>query len=268
MFDSFALTSAREQCIAIARDHIAHLKGERKAQALAHIAAILSCWKLEQADPDGTIEIDPLKLELLGAFPRGMSISDLAVEPGRRPIAEVQPWECAGSGVRCDADLFARLAYGGDYSPAGSAEQELGPGVAVALLLERDGMTMPVDSLADAVRHLWIIVSATAQVYRAAVNGIGKKAAAAAAQRLDASAKGAVKNRLSAEYAHADWRSQASSIWRADPQAKADYIAQQIVDAARDPKPRVRTVRDAIKGVKSATMTTLARSAKRTTPTA
>lgn len=258
----------REQCIAIAQDRIAHAKGERRAQALEMVALTLELWKRGRADADGTIEIDvaaPSK-GLLGmdSWTRAMASQGLLPEKKRRPVEELKPWECAGPDVRCDADLFERLIYTDHYAPAEKVEQLLGPGVALALLVERDGKSMPVDSMVFAVRYLWIIVFAALQSQGIQLLELGGKEARSKAQRLNAARRAAAKKKHDADMARAEWKAIARDLWRGNPSLKVETVAVEVVDALRGRKarrvPSAATVRAALTGVKRAVLAELARS--------
>jgi hypothetical protein len=271
--DSFALRIAREQFIGIARDRIAHLDGDEKATSLKLITDALEMWKRQQADADGMIEIDPLIVGLLGmatlSADREVKLGEIAGGNTKRrfAVSDLKPWECAGFGVNCDADLFAWLAYGG-YAPVSEAERMLGSGIAIALLLERDCMTMPGDSLAYAVRYLWIHAWTSAKVY---FGEIGKPYQKYAEQLAAARIKSATKRADRAKMEHADWRSRAAATWRADPTIKRLVVASTIRDElARLAKPHkkppsVATIEDAIKGVHEAVLVELSRANTRRT---
>lgn len=257
MFDPFALNNAREQCIAIARERLAvGLNGINKEGALSLVVGALEHWRSEQAAPDGTITIT---LEPLALGVPGTSL--------RLPLAEVSPWQCAGPGFKCDADLFARLVFGEKYPQAVDVEAALGPGVAVALLLERDGQRMPVDSLAYAVRHIWLYTFYTLQAFRDEL----VKVAGQIRERATKNATLAAKRSETAKYAHAEWRATAANIWRGDITLKGDGVAAMICDALPDApkgkkKPSRRTIRDAIKTVQGIVKVELQRARKRKLP--
>lgn len=285
MLGNSAFDIARKQCISIAQDRITHLRGEMKEKALALVALTLSRWKYEQAAPDGTVEIAPsvLAQALMATSNAGrglLSVGDAAsgVTKRRVAVSDLQPWECAGYGVSCDADLFARLLYGarsdGGYAPANEVERTIGYGVAIALLLERDGMSMPPASLASAVRCLWIFTWEQLKAYREDLQQLGAKEAEATKQRRDASAQGAAAKRLKAENVRAECRAVAQRFWRADPTLKADSVAIMVRDELRirgygnEDLPAQRTIRDVIKGVKNAVTANLTRADFRNNSTA
>jgi hypothetical protein len=270
----------REQCIAIAKDRVAHVKGEKRAQALEMVALTLELWKRGRADADGTIEIDvavPSKGLLdMDSWTRAMASQGLLPEKKRRPAAELKPWECAGSGVQSDADLFERLLYTDHYAPAEKIEQLLGPGVPLALLVERDGKTMPVDSLVFAVRYLWIIAFWALKSQRIELHQFGSKAAAAKAQRLIASKLAAETKHHDAEMARAQWKTIAGKLWRGDLLLKDKYVAAKVVEELKRQRaerllkgekaeriPALGTVMNHLGGVRNAVRAELARRDKR-----
>ena len=105
----------------------------------------LDKWKLEQAAPDGTVELAPPVPGLLT-----VKLGDLAnPRPRRVPVADLRPEQCAGPGVRCAFDLLMRL-YAEQYPGIKPASDKLPIKLLAALLVRRDYRTMPLSSLAFA----------------------------------------------------------------------------------------------------------------------
>jgi hypothetical protein len=124
---------ARSQAIAIASDRVAHLDQDAKDAILKLIDLAL-----ERAGVAGSNVLDQPPTGLFGT-----------------PI------------VPCRADQFTKL-WGEQYEPAVRITSTPGIGldVSLALLVERDGESMPVESIANALRYIWIAVWETAKVYR------------------------------------------------------------------------------------------------------
>jgi hypothetical protein len=266
MFDSLDWQFARRDVIAIAQDRIGPAPESLKAQALDWIGVALEKWKLEQGSGDKTIEIEWYP-GLLGLVPDGLPSLRLS-EVGRGivrrrvPISQVQPHQCAGARVKCPADLLIML-WSERYPPVEVIAEKLGLDLAVALLIERDGMTMAADSLAQAVRLLWQFQQIATGVYRDMLTTTKRRQADIAAK-----ARAAKAERNGPAFARAEWSRMAAEIWRSDINKKRHTVASEIranlAARQRDGKvrrvPAVATIEDAIKGVRESVVVDLARS--------
>lgn len=159
---------ARGHAIAIARDRTELLTADAKTAALKYIDSTLELWKRAQADESGMIEIQPV-VGLLGAFygsASGMTLADLANPGPKRFLADhLKPWNCAGPFVHSAADLWVKL-WADKYEAVTVVENNLPLDLAMALLVERDGLTMPVDSMASALHYVWISTWVSLKIYR------------------------------------------------------------------------------------------------------
>lgn len=151
---------ARQQCAAIASEHIAHMGDKGKHAVLDSAGLVLKRWKHEQADAAGMVEV----LRPYG----GLLAPVLNPCPERVPVDSVEPHECAGGYIACPSDLLLKL-WGDKYPPAVKLADKVGIDVAVAALIERDAMTMPPDSLAYGIRLLWIYTRTNGAVLKAAI---------------------------------------------------------------------------------------------------
>ena len=246
---------ARQQAVAIANDRIDFLSREARAQVLEVIDDILEQWKAEQAAPDGTVEV-PIARGLLGL----PTLGDLLHygEVRRVQVSELLPHQCAG--LDCAADLWARLWHE-KYPGVSKVPEWFGLDKVMALLLQRDGMTMSADSIASAIRYIWIFVYSQAREYAAELHQKEKKLAE---QRAEASAIGAAKKRANAESLHSEWNTIAHQLWIADPKltVKAAAVKVHLQMVARRPKsppPSVRRIIDVIGPTKQVALTTLSR---------
>jgi len=159
---------ARYHAIEIARDRTETMSAEAKDGALKYIENVLESWKLSQADEEGMIEVQPAA-GLLGTFygeGSGMTLADLA-HPGPKRIAadKLKPWSCAGPLVSSPADLWVKL-WADKFEPVLAFEGKVPLDLAMALLVERDGETMPVTSIASALRYVWISTWVSLRAYR------------------------------------------------------------------------------------------------------
>ena len=121
----------------------------------------------EHAAPDGTIEVKYWPFG--GLRGGGATLGDLANgtldNSIHKAAAELKPDECAGPTVRSPADLFSKLVFEA-YPNVIQIRDSLRHDIAVALLLERDGMSMPADSIANALRIIWTWVWELGKAYR------------------------------------------------------------------------------------------------------
>ena len=250
LFESLALDAAREQFVDIARDAMRGLRPEWKAKALSWIELVLERWKRQQAGPDGTVEIELPITGPLGMGGRGQTLRNISSGNTRRrvSVSKLKPWECAGLGIGCDADLYARLAYGERYEPITKIEEQLRDGVALALLLERDAATMPVHSLAYAVRYLWIGLFEVTKAYHSEFQALSRVRAKQVEDRAKKNAEAAASKSRHAAFAHAEWKRLATNIWLEDITQTAGLVASKVVFQLPKPekgrKPSVRTVKD------------------------
>jgi hypothetical protein len=243
-----AEATARSQAVGIAADRIEHLSGDAKSQMLGWIDAALDVWKWQQADANGEIELQPLEsIGLLGPL---APLSKVVDPPARAKVSQLRPDQCAGPWVRCSADLFVKL-WGERFDAIVQIEQELGLDIVMALLVERDGKEMPIDSLALAVRYIWIYVWALAGASAAILRKMGTTRAhqMAAARQASAISRAETKRRNQAA-----WRQMAADFYRADIRQKRLAVAFNVRDAlARQqikPLPPVDSIDRAIKGVR------------------
>lgn len=252
LFESLALNAAREQFVDIARDAMRGLRPEWKAKALSWIELVLERWKRQQAGPDGTVEIELPITGPLGMGGRGKTLREMSSGNTRRrvSVSKLKPWECAGLGIGCDADLYARLAYGERYEPITKIEEQLRAGVALALLLERDAAMMPIDSLARSVRYLWIGLFEVTKAYHSEFKALSLQKAKQAEERAKRNADAAASKSRRAAYAHAEWKRLAAEVWRDDITQTAGLVATKVIYQLPKPekgnKPRQRTVKDLI----------------------
>lgn len=174
---------ARQQAIAIAADRVQHMTAEQKQLVLDYAGAIMEAWKLQQADANGMVEVaETFGTGLLSS----LASSKWAGGTTRRvPVRELQPHECVGGIVACPADLLIKLWADG-YKNAKKLDDGPGIDVATAVLLERDGMSMPMDSIASAVRLLWTFAWTAAKVYRDGLRGAYTDATETARRELKA----------------------------------------------------------------------------------
>lgn len=211
---------ARRQAIAIAADRVKHLTVDQKQLVLDYAGTVMEAWKYRQADENGTVEV----AEFAGAgLLDGLALGKV---PGARvkrvPVADLQPHECAGGVIACPADLLIMLWSDG-YADAMKLDDGPGIDVATAALLERDGMSMPVDSIASAVRLLWTFAWTAAKVYRDGLRG------------AYADAKETVRSELKAQHnAHLAEARERSKATRTTAAARQDAnIRRYVVDEVR-----------------------------------
>jgi hypothetical protein len=168
---NFGFEFARSQAIEIAKDRVQHLTEEHKSQSLKLIDLVLEKWKLEQMGPDGKIAIMPSMIGLLGyEISGGITLGEMLEDrskPKHIPASELQPEQCAGPYIRSKAELFAKL-WSEEYQPAFRIAELPGMGLDIvqALLVEREGKSMPADSLASAIRYIWIYTWSHAKTFR------------------------------------------------------------------------------------------------------
>jgi hypothetical protein len=150
----------RGHAMDIARDRLESFSAEFRPVALPYIDTTLNRWKLEQADADGTVELPPL----------GTGLLDLVLDPTPRRVSveTLRPEQCAGPFVHCAADLWSKLLVD-KYAPVVDADKRIPFDVVMALLIERDGTTMPVESLVTALHYVWISAWVGLKVYRDAL---------------------------------------------------------------------------------------------------
>ena len=170
MFADFEEQYARVQMREIANSFAtaAGIRPETRRRTLDWLTRVFEHWKTEQAiaqgRDDGTIEIEA-SAGLLGM-------------PGTRiiPLAEAKPENCAGPGIRSAYDLFYRL-WDEKYPPIRDAVNTVGSQTLAALLVERDAETMPLSSLALAVRSFYISTDGAASFLHSIVGDSQAKAA-------------------------------------------------------------------------------------------
>ena len=153
---------AREQAAWVASDRVGHMSQEQKASLLNRIDLTLEQWKLEQVQPDGTIAVDTEPgdypwPELLGTEP----------DPLHIPADHLRPEQCAGPLVESSSDLFTKL-WADNYAPIRQITSAPAGGhdIVMALLVERDGDSMPTGSLASALHYIWKHVWASREEFR------------------------------------------------------------------------------------------------------
>jgi hypothetical protein len=178
---------AREQAIAIASDRISFLPDDAQKAGLLHIELALEKWKLTQADPDGTVEVT---LPVIGGLldsPPGVPLSHIAAfgQKRRFPVSKVRPEQCGGEGISSAADLFRKLDES-DHPLMKDLPKVLRGDAGVALLIQRDGLSMPLTSLTFHIRLIWILVWETTKAYREELIKLNSKRAG---QNADARAQ-------------------------------------------------------------------------------
>jgi len=272
MFGSLEAQFAREHAIAIAKDRLGSVSKSIKQEALNWIRIALERWKQEQAADDGTIEFvwQPGLLGLAGSPGEpGPTLKEMSDGLARRrvSVSKLEPHQCAGIGVKCASDLLVKL-WIEQYDPVAEIAAKIAIDFAVALLVERDGMTMPPDSLGYAVRLLWTLQRAETTAYREMLTASQRQRADIAAR-----ARAAKAERNAGAFARAEWKTMAGNIYRAAIQnrgrkPKRHTVACQIRDslaagANKKRLPSVATIEEAIKGVYDAVLADLGRSASR-----
>lgn len=165
MMRRWEIELAREHLADIARDRAKYLKPEGQEKALAWVALVLEKWKLQQAAPDGTINVAP-EARLLS----------LGLPAIRLVASEMRPEECAGPDVGCAYELFMRLADE-EYPDVIQIISKIPFDIIGALLIKRDYKSMPLDVMAMAARAWWVVADEMARDHRTA---LGKKKAAEA----------------------------------------------------------------------------------------
>jgi hypothetical protein len=183
---------AREQAIAIASDRVGHLPREVKAALLDQIDRTLEQWKREQTQPDGTIVVEPPPGDFLWLDSNGEELSD---QHERIPAADLRPEQCAGPFVRSKSDLFTKLSAD-NYAPLReiTGNPDVGHDVVMALLVERDGNSMPAESLASALHYVWIYVWASREESRKMLSKNQAEKAKQLAEARVKSAKARIKS--------------------------------------------------------------------------
>jgi hypothetical protein len=181
--------ATREALASIARSIANRLPREAQIAILQWIDEVFDIWKFARAAPDGTVEVEP----------SGTFLSDLLpAMPGELPrartrrvrVSELKPEQCGGPSVKSGYDLLVRLYL--DHLPSlKPAIDSIGLDMLAALLVQRDYRTMPLDSLALAVNHFWMLADLRA---KALAREIGENEARRAKQRADAQASGALAN--------------------------------------------------------------------------
>jgi len=175
MFDTLDTQLAREQLAAIARDRAKYLKPEGRDKALEWVTLVLEQWKLEQAAPDGTIELQ-------GQLGGLLSMAG-APKTRRAPVSELRPEQCAGPNVRCAYDLLMQLDREG-YPAVAAMTAKIPLDVLGALLIARDYKTMPIDGMALAARLFWMMADELAREFRRALSEKESKKAEDSARRV------------------------------------------------------------------------------------
>jgi hypothetical protein len=131
----------------------------------------------------------------------------------RKPVAELKPHECGGPFVQCDADLWL-LLWGQNYAPVCQATDRLGLDIFTALLLERDAASMQANSIASAIRHIWIYVWTLSKSYSAALKLEARRQAMRAGA---ARAKSAITRTEAKKERDAQVRQLAADLWKREP---------------------------------------------------
>jgi hypothetical protein len=180
---------AREQAIAIASDRVGHLPQRARKLLLGQVDRTLEQWKREQTQPDGTIVVESPPGDFPWLDSHGEELGD---QPERIPAAELLPEQCAGPFVRSRSDLFTKL-WRNNYAPTRTiaSNPNTGHDVVMALLVEREGDSMPAESLASALLCIWTYVWASREAFR---QMLSEKQAKQATQIADAQAKGVIAN--------------------------------------------------------------------------
>jgi len=142
----------RESAISIAKDRVSKLRPEFKKTLLSRIDQALESWKQDQIQPDGTIivewdHIDPVFIDADG--------NEYGNKDQRIPASSLRPEQCGGPTVSSKSDLFT-LLWQRNYGPVRkiAGEPDVKHHVAMALLVEREGHSMPEGSLEKAVSHI------------------------------------------------------------------------------------------------------------------
>lgn len=235
-------TGARQEAIGIARDAIAHLSKEKKTVALDSITKALQTWKLEQAAEDGTIQVS---FSCFGAAVAG-DLTSRGIRTERVPATELLPEQLAGPLVRSACDLFVELLSRNNPTVEG-IENAWGLNVITAILLERDGMRMPMGSILFAVRTLWIYQWEKGKAYQE----MAGKAKRETVERLarGRTKSGAMRTTAAKEKWH-DWRQRCERIRREYPKLKRIAVAAMIHEEVKDDKnrPSIATIDNKLKG--------------------
>jgi hypothetical protein len=158
MFTDFSSTFVlRKQAEGMAADRTAAIPPSDKTLLLEWIDEILDTWKLSIADGKGLVRIepDPYTGGLLGAV--SLSVAAGVRKPSAKlvPVTQLKPEQCAGPNVASKAELVWKL-WLERYSPV--VDTRVPVDVLVAVLMEHEAETMPLNSLAHSIRNLWLMV--------------------------------------------------------------------------------------------------------------
>ena len=158
MFTDFSSTFVlRMQAEGMAADRTAAFSPSDKTVLLEWIDEILETWKLSIADRKGLVRIepDPFTGGLLGAVSLSVAAGVRKPQAKLVPVTQLKPEQCAGPNVASKAELVWKL-WLERYSPV--VETRVPVDALVAVLMEREAETMPLNSLANSIRNLWLMV--------------------------------------------------------------------------------------------------------------
>jgi hypothetical protein len=217
-------TYIRECARDIARDRIEYLPPEYREGVLSLVDALFFDWRASQAGEDGMVEVTVSP----GVQGRGL-LGDFSIEPRfeRVPVDSVPAHRCAGQWVSCDFDLFSKLLN--EKNPdAAKLDHLIGAPQIFAILVERDAASMPLDSIATAVRLIWLDVFLRAKAFGSALKESDKRSAEIAAKR-QLSSKLATETKVRvAGMQHAQWKAIAHQAFLTRPSASYAWVSSEV----------------------------------------
>ncbi len=256
----------RFQAAGFAADRLAGHSTSMQTSMLESVDASLEDWKASQAGDDGCVEITEGARSMGLLTPASLGGASLSLLSGTRgpkklriAVSKLSPEQCAGADIGSKAELVWKLWLQRHAEIAIMADS-VGVDVLLACLVAREAESMPVDSLANCMRYIWLIVLSEKISAQATVEKIQEKkkrlddhlALARAKKRSDTAIRIAARKQAMDRYAF-DW-------FRGQPGDAVLYVAQKIksgVDGCQGLS--VHTITKMIEGQKALALRSLRR---------